>query len=89
MAMHALSVAQPNALPDRALTPGAIDTAVTQNNIQSTVCVRGYTDKVRPDKKYTNRLKHEQIQQYRPCRQQYHLLINPATTHLVTPRLSK
>lgn len=65
MATHALAVAQPNALPDRALTPGAIDTAVTQNNIQSTVCVRGYTDKVRPDKKYTNRLKHEQLQQYR------------------------
>ena len=63
--MHALAVAQPYALPDRALTPGAIDPAVTQNNIQSTVCVRGYTDKVRPDKKYTNRLKHEQIEQYR------------------------
>jgi hypothetical protein len=65
VAMHALAVAQPYALPDRALTPGAIDPAVTQNNIQSTVCVRGYTDKVRPDKKYTNRLKHEQIEQYR------------------------
>ena len=65
MAIHSLAGAQSHALPDRALTPGAIDPAVTQNNIQSTVCVRGYTDKVRPDKKYTNRLKHEQIQQYR------------------------
>ena len=65
VAMHALAVAQPYALPDRTLTPGAIDPAVTQNNIQSTVCVRGYTDKVRPHKKYTNRLKHEQIEQYR------------------------
>jgi hypothetical protein len=65
IAVQCLSFAQPYVRPDRSLTPGAIDPAVTQNNIQSTVCVRGYTHKVRPDKKYTNRLKHEQIQQYR------------------------
>jgi hypothetical protein len=53
-----------NGLPDPALTPGAIDPAVTQSNLKSTVCVRGYTSTVRPDKRVTNRLKREQIQQY-------------------------
>jgi hypothetical protein len=62
---HVMTLAQSPALPDRSITPGAVDPAVTPHNIQSTVCVRGYTDKVRPDKKYTNRLKHEQIKQYR------------------------
>ncbi|NBX61274.1 MAG: HNH endonuclease [Betaproteobacteria bacterium] len=52
------------ALPDASRTPGSVDTAVTQSNIQSTVCVRGYTDTVRPDKKYTNRLKREQLRKY-------------------------
>jgi hypothetical protein len=56
--------AQSNALPDRRFTPGAIDSRVTQDNIQSTICVKGYTDQVRPDKKYTNRLKREQLRQF-------------------------
>ncbi|MSQ64808.1 MAG: hypothetical protein EXR37_00410 [Limnohabitans sp.] len=56
---------QSSPLPDPRITPGAIDTSVTQENIHSTVCVRGYTGRVRPDKQYTNRLKHEQLRQYR------------------------
>lgn len=64
IAFCGVSYAQTTARPDPMLTPGATDPSVTQNNIQDTVCVRGYTDQVRPDKKYTNRLKHEQIQQY-------------------------
>ncbi len=34
-------------LPDPALTPGAVDPAVTLANIMSTICVHGYTAKVR------------------------------------------
>jgi hypothetical protein len=52
-------------LPDTSRTPGSVDTSVTQSNIQSTVCVKGYTQSVRPDKKYTNRLKREQLRQYK------------------------
>ena len=35
-------------LPDPNCTPGAIDTAVTQDNIDSTICASGYTATVRP-----------------------------------------
>jgi Protein of unknown function (DUF3761) len=34
-------------LPDRRCSPGAYDSAVTQANIQSTICVSGYTATVR------------------------------------------
>lgn len=51
-------------LPDPALTPGAINPDVTQANISSTVCVRGWTKTVRPPAAYTNRLKKFQIRQY-------------------------
>ena len=53
------------ALPNPQITPGAIDPAITAQNLQSTVCVKGYTATVRPDKRVTNRLKREQIRQYR------------------------
>ena len=53
------------ALPNPMLTPGAIDPSVTPQNLQSTVCVKGYTATVRPDKRETNRLKREQLRQYR------------------------
>ena len=56
--------AQSNALPDRRYTPGAIDQRVTQDNIHNTVCIKGYTDQVRPDKQYTNRLKRQQLRQF-------------------------
>ena len=48
-------------LPDRYLTPGAIDSTISQSNIQSTVCVKGYTKTVRPPAHFTNKLKKEQI----------------------------
>lgn len=35
-------------LQDATCTPGAINTAVTQSNIQSTICTTGYTTTVRP-----------------------------------------
>ena len=51
-------------LPDNALTPGEIDTEITQENIQDTVCVKGYTKTVRPPASYTNKLKKRQIREY-------------------------
>src|ERR1700687_1954524 len=35
-------------LPDPKCTPGAVDPSVTQDNIDSTICVSGYTKTVRP-----------------------------------------
>ena len=51
-------------LPNPTLTPGAIDTAITQDNIQTTVCVKGYTKTVRPPVYYTNSLKKKQMADY-------------------------
>jgi hypothetical protein len=45
------------AYPNLDLTPGAIDPTVTQDNIQSTICVPGYTKTVRPPERITHRLK--------------------------------
>jgi hypothetical protein len=44
-------------LPDRSCTPGAIDPAVTQSNIGSTICRAGYTDTVRPPEAQTEAFK--------------------------------
>ena len=51
-------------LPDASLTPGAVDPSINQNNIQQTICVRGYTKTVRPPAYYTNGLKKRQIREY-------------------------
>jgi hypothetical protein len=51
-------------LPNPSLTPGATNPEVTQANIHSTVCVKGWTKTVRPPKYYTNKLKRYQISQY-------------------------
>jgi len=48
-------------LPDPAATPGTTDSVVTQRDIRQTICVRGYTARVRPPVSYTNRLKHRQM----------------------------
>lgn len=63
-ALSLSALAQNIGLPDPRMTPGSIDPAVTQDNIHATVCVKGYTERVRPDKDYTNRLKYEQLRQY-------------------------
>jgi hypothetical protein len=44
-------------LPDRSCTPGAIDPAVTQATIRSTICRTGYTERVRPPESQTERFK--------------------------------
>lgn len=53
-----------NGLPDPICTPGVADPRVTQDNIQTTICVSGYTTKVRPSTAYTDSLKVEQIKAY-------------------------
>jgi len=35
-------------LPNSHVTPGALNPSVTQANIHSTICVRGYTKTIRP-----------------------------------------
>jgi len=50
-----------NGLPNPLLTPGAVNPAVTQSNIHSTVCVVGWTATVRPPVTYTNELKSSQL----------------------------
>jgi hypothetical protein len=51
-------------LPDFNITPGAVDPFITQENIQSTICIKGYTKNVRPPASYTNKLKKRQIREY-------------------------
>ena len=53
-----------NGLPDPICTPGVADPRVTQDNILTTICVSGYTTKVRPSSAYTDALKVEQIKAY-------------------------
>ena len=57
-------IANADALPDKMLTPGAIDTKITQDNIHKTICVPGYTKTVRPGTHYTNKIKRWQINAY-------------------------
>jgi hypothetical protein len=51
-------------LPDHFCTPGAIDLKVTQENLNQTICSKGYTQTVRPPVSYTNKLKVQQILDY-------------------------
>lgn len=47
-------------LPDLRCTPGSIDPAVTQANLQSTICRSGYTRTVRPPESETSRFKFDE-----------------------------
>ena len=51
-------------LPFPKMTPGVLNPDVTQANIDSTVCVKGWTKTIRPPTYYTNKLKRLQITQY-------------------------
>ncbi len=44
-------------LPDRRCTPGAVDPAVTQADIRSTICSPGYAEGVRPPESQTEAFK--------------------------------
>jgi len=51
-------------LADPVRTPGVLNPDVTQANIRSTVCKRGWTATIRPPVSYTNALKRKQMRQY-------------------------
>ncbi|GAC1390917.1 MAG: hypothetical protein NVSMB46_01720 [Candidatus Saccharimonadales bacterium] len=51
-------------LPDPVCTPGVANANVTQENIQQTICVQGYTKTIRPPASYTNQLKQQQMMSY-------------------------
>jgi opacity protein-like surface antigen len=44
-------------VPNNAVTPGALNPAVTQDNIDTTICRFGWSKTVRPPFQYTERLK--------------------------------
>jgi hypothetical protein len=50
---------------DPVRTPGVLNADVTQANIRSTICRRGWTETIRPPVSYTNALKVRQMRQYR------------------------
>ncbi|RKR29849.1 hypothetical protein [Arthrobacter oryzae] len=51
-------------LPDAACTPGAVDPAVTEGNLASTICKSGYTTTVRAPASDTNKEKALSLTQY-------------------------
>ena len=51
-------------LADPVRTPGVLNPDVTQANIRSTICRRGWTATIRPPTSYTNALKVKQMRQY-------------------------
>ena len=55
-----LAIADP-ILPITKITPGAINLAVTQSNISTTICKSGWTATIRPSSSYTSKLKKGQL----------------------------
>ena len=51
-------------LPDPACTPGAVNPAVTQADVTTTICRSGWTATVRPPVSYTDALKRRQMAAY-------------------------
>lgn len=51
----------PSGLPNASRTPGALNPAVSQATIHSTICVPGYTRTIRPPEQYTYDLKVQQL----------------------------
>jgi hypothetical protein len=49
---------------DPTRTPGVLNPDVTQANIRSTVCRRGWTSTIRPPVSYTDALKRKQMREY-------------------------
>jgi len=58
--MAAVLAANP-VLPNATLTPGSINPAVNQSNIQQTICKANYTATIRPPASYTTKLKIKQL----------------------------
>lgn len=53
-----------NFLPDKNCTPGALNPAVTQQNINQTICRSGYTKTIRPSESVTYPIKLAQMKAY-------------------------
>jgi hypothetical protein len=53
----ALALAGPAGAVERATAPGAADSRVTQDNVQTTICRRGYTASIRPPAKAAHTIK--------------------------------
>jgi hypothetical protein len=51
-------------LPNPTWQPGFYNPDVTQDTIQTTICVSGYSSRIRPPTSYTDKLKVQQIEQY-------------------------
>lgn len=60
-ACGAATYSEGSGLPNVKLTPGAVNSAVTQANIRTNICVVGWTATVRPPVSYTNQLKYNQL----------------------------
>ena len=59
-------VGPPDIYPDPVRTPGSTNPDITQDNVRETICnPRWSTKSIRPPASYTNRLKVEQIREYR------------------------
>jgi hypothetical protein len=72
-------------------TPGVLNPDVTQANIASTICVRGWTKTIRPPTSYTNELKLKQMREYavggsRSDYQEDHLISLELGGHPTDPR---
>ncbi len=50
--------------PDPSTTPGATNPNVTQDKIQQTICVQGFTKTIRPPVTVTNKIKKQQMKAY-------------------------
>lgn len=74
--------------PDSAMTPGAANPDITQENIQDNICnPRWSTKLIRPPSSYTSRLKRKQLRQYGGTVHQTRAdLINPITGKLDVTR---
>ena len=59
----ALLVMAQGPLPDPVRTPGAVNPAVTQETIYSTICRSGWSASVRPPAAYTGALKRRQLRE--------------------------
>jgi hypothetical protein len=53
-----------NSLPDSRCTPGALSPAVTQANLDATICRAGYSESVRPPESVTEREKRASLSSY-------------------------
>jgi hypothetical protein len=58
-------IGPPDIYPNPILTPGKINSGISQENIAGNICNPNWSTKsIRPPERYTNRLKRRQIQEY-------------------------